>query len=57
MTTPSTEITRAFYWRIVARRRDIAGPRLETVTMPPEPTLPPVPDLGTEAATSTRVGR
>jgi hypothetical protein len=32
-----------FGWRVVAKRRDIAGPRLEPVTIPPEPTLPPVP--------------
>jgi hypothetical protein len=52
------DLNDALYWRIVARRRDIAGPRLETVTKPQEPTLPPVPDLGTEeAATSTRVRR
>jgi hypothetical protein len=33
-----------FSWRIVAKRQDISGPRLETVAIPPEPTLPPVPD-------------
>jgi hypothetical protein len=34
-----------FSWRVVAKRKDIAGPRLEPVTIPPEPTLPPVPDV------------
>jgi hypothetical protein len=35
-----------FSWRIVAKRKDIAGERLTTVTIPPEPTLPPpVPDI------------
>jgi hypothetical protein len=33
-----------FGWRIVARRKDIRGERLAPVTIPPEPTLPPVPD-------------
>ena len=30
-----------FSWRVVAKRKDIKGERLETVTIPPEPTLPP----------------
>jgi hypothetical protein len=29
-----------FSWRVVAKRKDIAGSRLESVTIPPEPTLP-----------------
>jgi hypothetical protein len=33
--------TGRFGWRIVARRKDIAGERLASVTIPPEPTLPP----------------
>jgi len=33
----------AFSWRIVARRKDLAGRRLEPVTIPKEPTLPPLP--------------
>jgi hypothetical protein len=34
-----------FGWRIVAKRKDITSERLATVTIPPEPTLPPpVPD-------------
>jgi hypothetical protein len=37
--------TGRFGWRIVARRKDIRGDRLAPVTIPPEPTLPPVPDL------------
>ena len=39
----------AFSWRVVAKRRDIAGPRLETVTIPAEPTMPSVPDIPTPA--------
>jgi hypothetical protein len=35
----------AFSWRIVAKRRDIPAPRLERVTIPSEPTLPPVPEM------------
>ncbi|HEY7059687.1 MAG TPA: hypothetical protein VH458_24295 [Vicinamibacterales bacterium] len=34
-----------FGWRIVARRKDIAGARLEPVTIPQVPTMPPVPDI------------
>ncbi len=37
----------AFSWRVVAKRKDIPGPRLETVTIPPEPTLPAGPDVPT----------
>jgi len=33
-----------FSWRVVAKRKDIAGSRLETVTVPPEVTLPPLPE-------------
>jgi hypothetical protein len=33
-----------FSWRIVAKRQDISGPRLETVVIPSAPTLPRVPD-------------
>jgi hypothetical protein len=40
--------TGRFGWRVVARRKDIERVRLEEVTIPPEPTLPPpmpeVPD-------------
>jgi hypothetical protein len=44
-----------FSWRIVAKRKDIAGQRLETVTVPPEPTLPrPVADVATEAPLDAR---
>lgn len=32
-----------FSWRVVAKRKDIAGPRLELVDVPKEPTLPEVP--------------
>jgi hypothetical protein len=31
----------AFSWRVVAKRKDIAGERLATITVPPEPVLPP----------------
>ena len=34
-----------FSWRVVARRRDIRSARLEPVTIPQEPTLPPVPNI------------
>jgi hypothetical protein len=33
-----------FSWRVMAKRGDIPGPRLEAVTIPPEPVLPAVPD-------------
>ena len=36
-----------FSWRVVARRKDITSQRLAMVTIPPEPALPPVPDLTT----------
>jgi hypothetical protein len=36
-----------FSWRVVAKRRDIAAPRFETVEIPKEPTLPPVPASAT----------
>jgi hypothetical protein len=32
-----------FSWRVVAKRKDIAGPRFERVEIPKEPTLPDVP--------------
>jgi hypothetical protein len=32
-----------FFWRVVARRKDIAGERLAPVTIPQEPTLPSKP--------------
>ena len=34
------DISGTFSWRIVAKRKDIVGERLATVTMPPEPVLP-----------------
>jgi hypothetical protein len=34
-----------FSWRIVAKRKDIAAPRFEAVTIPREPTLPSIPDV------------
>jgi hypothetical protein len=39
-----TDLNGTFSWRIVAKRRDIKGARLETVAVPPEPVLPPLPD-------------
>ena len=35
----------SFSWRVVARRRDIAAPRLEQVTIPKEPALPTIPSM------------
>ena len=32
-----------FSWRVMAKRKDIPGPRLEEVAIPPAPTLPPCP--------------
>jgi hypothetical protein len=40
-----------FSWRVVAKRKDIAGRRLEPVTIPTEPTLPPVPEGITASGT------
>ena len=37
-----------FSWRVVAKRKDIAGARLERVEIPKEPTLPDVPASGCE---------
>ena len=34
-----------FSWRVVAKRKDIKGERLETVTIPTEPTLPPPAEI------------
>jgi hypothetical protein len=43
-----TDLTGVFSWRVVARRKDIAVERLATVTIPPEPSLPPpLPDCPT----------
>jgi hypothetical protein len=38
--------TGTFSWRIVARRKDIAGPRLEHVPAPPEFSVPSIPESG-----------
>jgi hypothetical protein len=35
----------SFSWRVVAKRKDIAAPRFEAVTVPREPTLPSIPDV------------
>jgi hypothetical protein len=40
----ATSVAR-FSWRLVAKRNDIAAPRFETVTVPPEPTLPDIPAM------------
>jgi hypothetical protein len=45
----------AFSWRVVAKRKDIVGERLATVTMPPEPHLPTPPSIHEESA--SRVDR
>jgi hypothetical protein len=34
------DLSGTFSWRVVAKRKDIAGERLARVTMPPEPVLP-----------------
>jgi hypothetical protein len=34
-----------FSWRVVAKRKDIEGPRFETVAVPREPALPSIPEL------------
>jgi hypothetical protein len=39
------DLNGAFSWRVVAKRKDITCERLAPVTIPPEPTLPPVPDV------------
>jgi hypothetical protein len=36
---------RRFSWRVVAKRKDIAAPRFQAVTIPPAPTLPSIPDV------------
>ena len=38
-----SELNGAFSWRVVARRKDIPGERLASVTIPAEPTLPDAP--------------
>jgi hypothetical protein len=45
--TQDTASASRFGWRIVAKRKDIAAPRFETVTVPAEPILPPVPEIVT----------
>jgi hypothetical protein len=46
-----------FSWRVMAKRKDIAGPRLETVTIPPEPMLPPVPNVPVASPPTSRRSR
>ena len=41
-----------FSWRVVAKRADIRGSRLETVTIPDEPELPNVAPVNTPPVTS-----
>jgi hypothetical protein len=56
---PDSTVAGTFSWRVVAKRNDIQGERLATVTTPPEPTLPPVPpDVSTPPPppTSDRLG-
>jgi hypothetical protein len=40
----------SFSWRVVARRKDVAGPRLATIDVPPAPQLPELPDAKKSAA-------
>jgi hypothetical protein len=42
--TKDAASTNRFSWRVVAKRRDIAAPRFETVEVPPEPVLPNIPE-------------
>jgi hypothetical protein len=51
------DMTGTFSWRVVARRKDITVERLATVTIPPAPTLPPVPDEPRPAAPDGRARR
>jgi hypothetical protein len=39
-----------FSWRVVAKRKDIVGERLATVTMPPEPHMPMPPNTDGDSA-------
>ena len=51
------ELSGTFGWRIVAKRKDITGERLATVTIPPAPQLPEVPpstDRGPHRRTTIR---
>ena len=43
VTSTAGDVEGTFSWRVVAKRRDIAGARLERVDIPAEPTLPDVP--------------
>jgi hypothetical protein len=54
VSTRDTAGSGAFSWRIVAKRKDIAGPRFETVTIPSEPTLPSIPKVASAEAPSLR---
>jgi hypothetical protein len=40
----------SFSWRVVAKRKDVVGERLATVTMPPEPQLPTPPSTDEDSA-------
>ena len=46
------EASGTFSWRLVAKRRDIAGERFATVTAPPEPQLPAPPKSEPAASTA-----
>jgi hypothetical protein len=39
------DLNGTFSWRVVAKRKDITGERLETVRIPPEPVMPSVPGI------------
>jgi hypothetical protein len=50
------DVSGTFSWRVVAKRKDITAERLATVTIPPEPTLPPpVPDVSAPTPPPRRV--
>jgi hypothetical protein len=44
-----------FSWRMVAKRKDIVAPRFEAVTIPPEPTLPSIPEVPAAMSPAIRV--
>ena len=51
------DLNGAFSWRVVAKRKDITGARLEPVTIPPAPILPPVSEIPTVELPRPRVPR
>ena len=51
------DLSGAFSWRVVAKRKDITGARLEPVTIPPAPVLPPVSEIPTMDMPKPRIPR